>query len=97
MSVHFEHTVEGRLYCIGPWCRQYPGEQEALYFITAAESNLRSMLKMPACHDTRFPTSEAERFISHLEGTCVLNGEDETDAEMGADPYEAAAASVSKD
>lgn len=54
------------------------------------------MFKMTACHDTRSPTSEAERFL-HLESMGVLNGGDETDAETGADPYEAADASVSED
>ncbi len=95
--VPFDQTLEVRLNCIGPWCGQYPDEEEALYFVTAAESNLWFMLEMPACGGTRFPISEAERFISHLKSTGALSGEDEMDAGMTDDPAEEGGAPAIED
>ena len=73
--VPYEATMEVRLKCVASWCGGYPDEEEALYFVSAAESNLWFTLEMPACGGTRFPVTEAETLIAHLEGQGAEWGE----------------------
>ncbi len=65
--VPFDTNIEVRINCVGQWCGDYPDEEEALYFASAAESNMWLSVEMPACTSTRFPVSDADILISHLE------------------------------
>jgi hypothetical protein len=65
--VPYEATMEVQLDCVASWCGSYPDEKEALYFVSAAESNLWFNLEMSPCGGTRFDVKEADALIAHLE------------------------------
>jgi len=82
--VPYEATMEVQVECVASWCGSYPDEDEALYFVSAAESNLWFNLGMSPCGGTRFPVEEADTLIAHLEAQGAEWGEpDVIDAQEG--------------
>jgi hypothetical protein len=75
----FDTNIEVRMDCIEQFCGVFPDNQEALYFATAAESNMWLSLEAPVCGGARFPISAEEDLMLHLEAEGMVW--DETDAE----------------
>lgn len=74
----FDTNIEVRLDCFQQWCGDFPDDQEALYFASAARSNMWLSVEVPVCGGMRFPLSAEEDLMSHLEDEGVVW--EETDA-----------------
>lgn len=62
----FEAAMEVSVSCVMGACGDFPGEEDALYFVQAAPGNMAFAADMTACQETKFPVSDFNAFQAHI-------------------------------